>query len=142
MGTRWKEKDFFDDFKKGYNRKVKNSALGKALRESAGTAVGDVYDKGAKELGKNKYGKPISQYMRNKKGSNVYRLTGNTGLGLKMAGDGKMRPAVYRRPGLDKLMAKHGKGKRMSGDGLRMSGGMCQGCGMMNDKFLFADIAL
>ena len=36
MGARWKEKDFFDDFKKGYNRKVKNSALGKALRESAG----------------------------------------------------------------------------------------------------------
>jgi len=96
MGTRWKEKDFFDDFKKGYNRKVKNSALGKALRESAGTAVGDVYDKGAKELGENKYGKPISQYMRNKKGSNVDKLTGYTGLGLKMAGDEGMRPAVVR----------------------------------------------
>ena len=58
---------FFDDIKKGYNRKVKNSALGKALRESAGMAIRDGYDRGAKELGKNKYGKPISQYMRNKK---------------------------------------------------------------------------
>ena len=90
---------FFKDIKKGYNRKVKNSALGKALRESAGTAIGDVYDKGAKELGENTYGKPISQCMRNKKGSNVDTLTGYTGLGLRMAGDGKMKTAVYRRPG-------------------------------------------
>jgi hypothetical protein len=33
---------FFDDIKKGYNRKVKNSQLGKALRESSGMAIGDV----------------------------------------------------------------------------------------------------
>jgi hypothetical protein len=125
----------FDDIKKGYNKKVKNSALGKALRESAGMAISDGYDRGAREIGKNKYGKPISQYMRNKKGSNVDKLTGYTGLGLRMAGDGKMKTAVYRRPGLDKLLTKHGKG-------LRMSGGMCQGCGMMNDKFIFADQAL
>jgi len=87
---------FFDDIKKGYNRKVKNSALGKALRGSARSAISDGYDRGAKELGKNKYGKPISQYMRNKRGSNVDKLTGYTGLGLRMAGDGKMRPAVVR----------------------------------------------
>ncbi len=30
--------------------------------------VGDVYDRGAKELGKNKYGKPLSQYMKDKRG--------------------------------------------------------------------------
>ena len=59
-------------------------------------AISDGYDRGAKELGKNKYGKPISQYMRNKRGSNVDKLTGYTGLGLRMAGDGKMRPAVVR----------------------------------------------
>jgi len=55
-----------------------------------------------------------------------------------MAGDGKMKSAVpvYRRPGLDKLLTKHGKG-------LRMSGGKCEMCGgSMNDKFLFADQAL
>jgi hypothetical protein len=34
--------------------------------------------------------------MRNKKGSNVDKLTGYTGLGLKMAGDEGMRPAVVR----------------------------------------------
>ena len=58
-------------------------------------AIGDVYDRGAKELDKNKYGKPISQYMRNKKGSNVKNLTGYTGLGLKLAGDGRIkRPSM------------------------------------------------
>jgi hypothetical protein len=33
---------FFKDIKKGYNRKVKDSALGKALRGSARSAIGDV----------------------------------------------------------------------------------------------------
>ena len=136
-GDEMEGEGFFDDIKKGYNKKVKNSALGKALRESAGMAISDGYDRGAREIGKNKYGKPISQYMRNKKGSNVDKLTGYTGLGLRMAGDGKMKTAVYRRPGLDKLLTKHGKGLRMSGSGT------CELCGgSMNDKFLFSDIAL
>jgi len=151
-GDEMEGEGFFDDIKKGYNRKVKNSDLGKALRGSARSAIGDVYDKGAKEIGKNKYGKPISQYMRNKKGSNVDKLTGYTGLGLRMAGDGKMRPAVVRpdfskwelavekSPGIRpdprnlKKYFKNVKGKvlRMSANGLTM-GGKCQGCGMMND---------
>ena len=96
---------FFDDIKKGYNRKIKNSDLGKALRGSARSAISDGYDRGAREIGKNKYGKPISQYMRNKRGSNVDKLTG---LGLRMAGDGKMKTAVYRRPGLDKTGKGYG----------------------------------
>jgi len=142
---------FFNDIKKGYNKKVKNSDLGKALRGSARSAISDGYDRGAKELGKNKYGKPISQYMRNKRGSNVDKLTGYTGLGLKLAGDGRMkknpswnydrrmRPAVVR-PDMEeikKMMTKHGKG-------LRMSGGECEACkgSGMNDNFLFSDIAL
>ena len=119
---------FFKDIKKGYNRKVKNSDLGKALRGTARSAISDGYDRGAEELGKYKYGKPVSQYVRNKKGSNVDKLTGYTGLGLRLAGDGKFKSAVV----------KHGRG-------LRMSGGECQACngsGMMNDKFLFGDIAL
>ena len=62
---------FFKDLKKGYNRKVKNSKLGSALRETTGMSVSDAYDRGAKELGKNKYGKPLSQYMKDKRGSNV-----------------------------------------------------------------------
>ena len=127
----------FDDIKKGYNRKVKNSKLGSALRETTGMLVSDAYDRGAKELGKNKYGKPLSQYMKDKRGSNVKKITGMTGVGLRVAGDGRMKSAVYRNPGLDKLMTKHGKGLRMSGSGT------CEMCGgSMNDKFLFADQAL
>ena len=130
----------FDDIKKGYNRKVKNSKLGSALRESAGNVIGDVYDRGGRELGKNKYGKTLSQYMKDTKGSNVKRLTGYTGLGMKLSGEGRvMRPAVVRHD-LSKL--KHGKGLRMSANGLTM-GGNCEMCGgSMNDKFLFADASL
>ena len=121
---------FFKDIKKGYNRKVKNSDLGKALRGTARSAISDGYDRGAKELGKYKYGKPVSQYMRNKQGSNVDKLTGYTGLGgLRLAGDGKFKSAVV----------KHGRGLRMSGSGECQS---CNGTGMMNDKFIFGDIAL
>jgi len=139
---------FFKDLKKGYNRKVKNSKLGSALRETTGMLVSDAYDRGAKELGKNKYGKPLSQYMKDKRGSNVKKITGMTGVGLKVAGDGRMRknpswdydgrmrPAVVRHD-LSKLNLKHGKGLRMSGSGA------CEMCGgSMNDKFLFADQAL
>ena len=83
---------------------------------------------------------------RNKKGSNVKKLTGYTGLGLKLAGDGRMKSAVVRPAVMPRskigpedmksLMAKHGKG-------LRMAGGECEMCGgSMYDKFLFSDIAL
>ena len=126
---------FLKDIKKGYNRKVKNSKLGKALRESSGKVIGDVYDRGAKELGKNKYGEPLSQYMKTKRGSNVKKITGMTGVGLRVAGDGRMKSAVVK-PDLSKLNLKHGKG-------LRMGGGACEMCGgSMNDKFLFNDQAL
>jgi len=64
------------------------------------------------------------------KGSNVKKLTGMTGVGLRVAGDGRMRPAVVR-PDLSKLNLKHGKRLRMSGGALEMCGGS------MNDKFLF-----
>jgi len=92
-------------------------------------AIGDVYDRGAKELGKYKYGKPVSQYMKDAKGSNVKRLTGLTGLGLRVAGDGRMkraveirpavmpRPAVIHRGKFDPSKLKHGNGLRMSGSG-------------------------
>jgi len=40
---------------------------------------------------------------------------------------------------MKRKMAKHGKGLRMSGSGACEA---CKGSGMMNDKFLFADIAL
>ena len=139
FGGEMEGEGFFNDVEKGYNRKVKNSKLGSALRDTAGMAIGDVHDRGAKELGKYKYGKPVSQYMKDAKGSNVNRLTGYTGLGLRVAGDGRMKSAVVEKPSMadmKRLMAKHGKG-------LRMYGGECEMCGgSMNDKFLFQDIAL
>jgi len=142
FGGEMEGEGFYDDVKIGYNRKVKNSKLGSALRDSAGMAIGDVYDRGAKELGKYKYGKTVSQYMQDAKGSNVKRLTRYTGLGLRVAGDGRMKSAVVEKPSMadmKRLMAKHGKGLRMSGSGTCEA---CNGSGMMNDKFLFADIAL
>jgi len=51
---------------KGNNRKVKTLKLGSALRKTTGNVIGDVYDRGAKELSKNKYGEPLSQYMKTK----------------------------------------------------------------------------
>ena len=51
--------------------------------------------------------------MKDKKGSNVAKLSQMSGLGLSL-----------------------------QGDGMRLSGGRCCGCGMMNDKFLFQNQAL
>jgi len=155
---------FCKDLKKGYNRKVKNSQLGSALRETTGMVVGDIYDSGAKELGKYKYGKPVSQYMKDKRGSNVKKRTGMTGVGLRVGttGNGKMRPAVVRkwrnavertpdlldgkmRSAVEARPAVMPRGKidpskLKHGNGLRMSGGACEMCGgSMNNKFFFAD---
>ena len=105
----------FKGIKNAYNKNVKNTKLGKALRDSTGMAIGDVYDKAGKELDKNKYGKPISQYMKDKKGSNVAKLSQMSGLGLRL----------------------------QQGKGMRLSGGTCEMCGgSMNDKFIFSDQSL
>ena len=80
--------------------------------------------------------------MQDAKGSNVKRLTRYTGLGLRVAGDGRMKSAVVEKPSMadmKRLMAKHGKGLRMAGSGTCEA---CKGSRMMNDKFLFQDIAL
>ena len=107
----------FKGIKNAYNKNVKNTKLGKALRDSTGMAIGDVYDKAGKELDKNKYGKPISQYMKDKKGSNVAKLSQMSGLGLRL---------------------QHGNGLKMGGNGM-----CCKGCGMAyNDKFIFDNVAL
>ena len=57
----------------------------------------------------------------------------------------KIRPAIMPRPAVkpggkfDPSKLKHGNGLRMSGNG---TCGMCKGSGMMNDRFIFSDIAL
>ena len=62
-------------------------------------------------------------------------MTGYTGLGLRVAGDGRMKSAVVERPSMAKMnrmMAKHG-------NGLRLSGGECEVCkgSGMNDNIVF-----
>ena len=112
--------------------------------------VNDAYDRGAIKLGKYKYGKPASQYMKDKRGYKVKKLTGMTGVGLRVAGDGRMKSAAEIRPAaMPRRTAvmprgKIGPSKLKHGNGLRMSGsGKCEVCGgSMNDKFLFADQAL
>jgi hypothetical protein len=130
---------FFDDIKKKYNKKVKNTKLGKALRGTAENLISDGYDKATNKIGKYKNLNPLAEHMKNTRKGSVRKATQMTGLG-------RMRPAVVR-PNMDemkKYMEKHGKGLKLSGEGLRMSGnGMCcKGCGMMNDQFIFADQAL
>jgi hypothetical protein len=127
----------FKGLKKAYNKKVKNTKLGKALRESAGNYISDGYDKATNKIGEYKNLNPLAEHMKNTRKGSVRKATQMTGLG-------RMRPAVVR-PNMDemkKYMAKHGKGLRLQGDGMRLSGGRCCGCGMMNDQFTFADQAL
>jgi len=40
-------------------------------------------------------GIPVSQYMKDTRVFNVKRLTGMTGVGLKVSGEGRIRPTVW-----------------------------------------------
>jgi hypothetical protein len=106
----------FTNAKKAYNKNIKNSKLGTALRKTTGNILGDVYDKGENELGKNKYARPISEYMKDEKTANVNKLTKLSGFGLRL----------------------QGKGMRLSG-----AGKCCSMCGGgMDDMFIFANQSL
>jgi len=114
--------------KQSYNKNVKNTKLGKALKETAGTALGQVYDTGTNMIGNTRYLGGVADALKKGKAKNVSKLVGMSGLGLKL-GEG-MTDARYRRP-------------ITMGNGMRIGGGMCKGCGMeYNDKFLFSDQAL
>ena len=114
--------------KQSYNKNVKNTKLGKALKETAGSALGQVYDTGTNMIGNTRYLSGVADALKKGKKGNVSKLTQLSGLGLKL-GEG-MTDARYRRP-------------ITMGNGMRMGGGMCKGCGMeYNDKFLFSDQAL
>ena len=99
--------------------------------------------------------------MKDTRGSNVKKLTGMTGVGLEVAGDGKMRSAVMKRPSMAELQklrsavmprptvmprGKFDPSKLKHGNGLRMSGsGNCEVCGgymNMDDKFIFGNQAI
>jgi hypothetical protein len=117
------------DIKKSYNKNVKNTKLGKALKETAGTALGQVYDTGTNMIGNTRHLGGVADALKKSKKGNISKLTQLSGLGLKL-GEG-MTDARYRKP-------------ITMGNGMRMSGGMCQSCNGsgMNDKFLFSDQAL
>jgi hypothetical protein len=117
------------DIKKSYNKNVKNTKLGKSLKETAGNALGQVYDTGTNMIGNTRHLGSVADALKKGKKGNISKLTQLSGLGLKL-GEG-MTDARYRRP-------------ITMGNGMRMSGGMCQSCNGsgMNDKFLFSDQAL
>jgi hypothetical protein len=111
------------DIKKSYNKNVKNTKLGKALKETAEKGLGQVYDTGTNMIGNTRPLGGVAAALKKSKKGNVSKLVGLSGLGLKM-GKGNT-DARYRRP-------------ITMGNGMRMGGGMCcSGCGMeYNDKFL------
>jgi hypothetical protein len=118
------------DIKKSYNKNVKNTKLGKTIKETAGTALGQVYDTGTNMIENTNHLGGIADALRKGKAKNVSKLVGMSGLGLKLQG-GEMKDARYRR-------------SITMGNGMRMSGGACcKGCGMeYNDKFIFENVSL
>jgi hypothetical protein len=118
------------DIKKTYNKNVKNTKLGKALKETAGSALGQVYDTGVVQIGNTRHLSGVADALKKGKAKNVSKLVGMSGLGLKLQG-GEMKDARYRKP-------------ITMGNGMRMGGGMCQSCNGsgMNDKFIFENVAL
>jgi hypothetical protein len=115
--------------KQSYNKNVKNTKLGKALKETAGTALGQVYDTGTNMIGNTRHLGGVADALKKGKKGNISKLTQLSGLGLKLQGEG-MKDARYRRP-------------ITLGNGMRMSGGSCNGCGMeYNDKFIFENVSL
>ena len=119
------------DIKKSYNKSVKNTKLGKAIKETDGTALGQVYDTGTNMIGNTNHLGGVADALKKSKKGNISKLTQLSGLGLKLQGEG-MTDARYRRP-------------ITMGNGMRMSGGAmsCKGCGMeYNDKFIFENVSL
>ena len=118
------------DVKKSYNKNVKNTKLGKAIKETAEKGLGQVYDTGTEMIRNTRHLGGIANVLKKGKKGNISKLTQLTGLGLKLQG-GEMKDARYRRP-------------ITMGNGMRMSGGACQSCNGsgMNDKFIFENVSL
>jgi hypothetical protein len=109
--------------KQSYNKNVKNTKLGKALKETAEKGLGQEYDTGTEMIGNTRHLGGVADALKKSKKGNISKLTQLSGLGLKLQGEG-MKDARYRRP-------------ITMGNGMRMGGGMCSMCGAGNDKFLF-----
>ena len=102
------------------------------MRKSTGTILGDVYNKSENELGKNKYTRPISEYMKDEKTGNVNKLTKLSGVGLRLQGGQIMQDKQqFRRP------------MKLQGNGLTLGGRCCGMCGGgYDDKFIFSNQSL
>lgn len=81
--------NIFKKVKKAYNKNVKNTELGKALRDTASNIIRDGYDATQKVTGSNKYTKPVSEHMKKNRDRDVKKITRYTGLGLRMSGRGE-----------------------------------------------------
>ena len=131
FGMEMEGEGMISDMKKSYNKNVKNTKLGKALKETAGSALGQVYDTGTNMIGNTRHLGGVADALKKGKKGNISKLTQLSGLGLKLQGEG-MKDARYRRP------ITLGNGMRMSGNGM-----CCKGCGMeYNDKFIFENVSL
>ena len=75
-------------------------------------------------IGNTRHLNGVADLLKKSKRGNVSKLVGMSGLGLRLQCDGVMKDARFRKP-------------IHLGEGMRLSGGKCCGCGMMNDKFLF-----
>jgi len=60
------------DIKKSYNKNVKNTKLGKSLKETAGNALGQVYDTGTNMIGNTRHLGSVADAL--KKGKKVIYL--------------------------------------------------------------------
>ena len=63
------------DITKSYNKNVKNTKLGKALKETAGTALGQVYDTGTNMIGNTRHLGGVADALKKGKKGNISKLT-------------------------------------------------------------------
>jgi hypothetical protein len=89
-----------------------------------------VYDTGIIQIGNTRHLGGVADALKKSKNGNISKLTQLSGLGLKLQGDKVMKDARFRKP-------------ITLGNGMRMGGGSCKGCGMKyNENLIFESIAL
>jgi hypothetical protein len=74
--------NIFSDIKKGYNKNIKKTVVGNALRNTARSGLNKGYDVGSSALSNNQYTKPLGKLAFNSKAKNVDKLMQLSGLGI------------------------------------------------------------
>ena len=62
------------DIKKSYNKNVKNTKLGKALKETAEKGLGQVYDTGTNMIGNMRHLGGVADALKKSKKGNISKL--------------------------------------------------------------------